>query len=142
MPYVSDTHSIIWHMTDDPKLSIKAKEIFEKVDNGQDYIIIPCIVFFELLYLTEKKKLHIEFDRFIGAVSSSRNYRVEPSCLPIIEKSKVISRGEIPDPWDRLIAATSMHLDFPLITRDKSMQKVGLKIIRRWQVIILKSLKR
>jgi len=129
MPYVSDTHSIIWHMTDDPKLSIKAKEIFKKVDSGQDYIIIPCIVFFELLYLTEKRKLEVDFDDFIALVSSSRNYRVEPLCLPIIEKSKVISRKEIPDPWDRLIAATSMHLDFPLITRDKSMQKVGLKII-------------
>lgn len=128
MPYVSDTHSIIWHMTDDPKLSTKAKEIFEKVDNGQDYIIIPCIVFFELLYLTEKRRLEVSFDEFIAAISSSRNYRVEPLCLPIIEKSKAISRDKIPDPWDRLIAATSMHLGFPLITRDNSMRKVGLKI--------------
>lgn len=129
MPYVCDTHSIVWHMTDNPNLSSKAKEIFKKVDKGQDYIIIPCIVFFELLYLTEKKKLHIEFDRFIAAVSSSTNYRVEPLCLPIIEKSKMISKKEIPDPWDRLIAATSIYLDLPLITRDKSMKKAGLKII-------------
>lgn len=129
MPYVSDTHSLIWHMTDDPKLSVKAKEIFKKVDNGQDYIIIPCIMFFELLYLTEKKKLHIDFNNFIALVSSSRNYRIEPLCLPIIKKSKEISREEIPDPWDRLIAATSMYLGFPLITRDKSMKKIGLKII-------------
>jgi len=110
MPYVTDTHSIIWYMTDDPKLSMKAKERFKKADDGQDYIIIPCIIFFELLYITEKRKLDIDFDRFIASVSSSRNYRVEPLCLPIIEKSRAISRREIPDPWDRLIAATSIYL--------------------------------
>jgi PIN domain nuclease of toxin-antitoxin system len=62
-------------------------------------------------------------------VSSSRNYKVEPLCLPIIEKSRAISREENPDPWDRLIAATSIHLEVPLITRDKSMRKIGLKTI-------------
>lgn len=129
MPYVTDTHSIIWYMTDDPKLSIKAKERFKKADDGQDYIIIPCIIFFELLYITEKRKLDIDFDRFIASVSSSRNYRVEPLCLPIIEKSRAISRREIPDPWDRLIAATSIYLGFPLITRDESMRRLGLKTI-------------
>jgi PIN domain nuclease of toxin-antitoxin system len=124
MPYVTDTHPLVWHMTDDPRLSSKAKRIFE-----EDYIFIPCIVFFELLYLTEKKKLAIDFDRLIAMVSSSKNYRVEPLCLPIIEKSRAISKGEVSDPWDRLVAATSMHLSLPLITRDKSLREIGLEVI-------------
>ena len=129
MPYVTDTHSIIWHMTEDPKLSKEAKLAFEKADNGQDEIFIPCITFFELLYLTEKQKLAIDFDNFIAIVSSSKNYKIEPLCLRIIEKSRMIPKDEISDPWDRIIAATSMHLGFPLITRDKSLQKIGLEII-------------
>jgi PIN domain nuclease of toxin-antitoxin system len=36
---------------------------------------------------------------------------------------------EISDPWDRLIAATSLHLKIPLITRDKYLHKMGLKVI-------------
>ncbi len=129
MPCVTDTHSIIWYMTEDPKLSTEAKLAFENADGGQDDIFIPCITFFELLYLTEKQKLAIDLDSFISVVSSSKNYKIEPLCLPIIEKSRLISREEIPDPWDRLIAATSLHLGFPLITRDKSLQKIGLKIV-------------
>ncbi|MBI3661150.1 PIN domain-containing protein [Candidatus Acetothermia bacterium] len=112
MPYVTDTHALVWYMADDPKLSIEAKRAYEKADRGQDQIIIPCIIFFELLYLIEKKKLTIDFDGFIAMVSSSRNYQVEPVCLPIIEQSRLIPRDKIPDPWDRLIAATSMHLGF------------------------------
>jgi len=129
MPYVTDTHSIVWYMTDDPRLSIEAKRTFEKVDGGQDYIFIPCIVFFELLYLIEKKKLIVNFNNFIKMIFLSKNYKIEPLCLSIIEKSRMISRRRIPDPWDRLIAATSIHLGFPLITRDKSLQEIGLKVI-------------
>lgn len=129
MPFVTDTHSMIWYMTGDTKISTEAKRIFEKVDSGQDSIFIPCIIFFELLYLVEKKRIIIDFDNFIVTVSSSKNYKVEPLCLPIIEKSRVISREEIPDPWDRLIAATSIHLELPLITRDESLRRIGLKTI-------------
>lgn len=129
MPYVTDTHSLVWYMTDDPGLSVEAKGVFQKVDNFQDYIFIPCIVFFELLYLIEKKKIAAGFDIFLAMVSSSKNYRIEPLCLPIIEKSRRISRERVADPWDRLIAATSMHLNLPLITRDKNLRKIGLEVI-------------
>ena len=129
MPYVTDTHSIVWYMTGDANLSAEAKSCFHKVESGEDLVFIPCIVFFELLYLTEKKKIPVDLGGMISMVSSSRNYRVEPLCLPVIEKSRTIPREEISDPWDRLIAATSLHLGFPLITRDKSFQKAGLKVI-------------
>jgi len=116
-------------MTSDRRLSTKAKGIFQKVDNFQDYIFIPCIVFFELLYLVEKKKILVDFDSFLAMVSSSKNYRVEPLCLPIIEKCRRIPRERVADPWDRLIAATSMHLNFPLITRDETLREIGLQVV-------------
>lgn len=124
MPFVTDTHPLLWHMTDDPRLSLKVKRIFD-----EDYIFIPCIVFFELLYLVEKKKIISDFDAFLAVVSSSENYNVEPLCLPIIEKSRRIPREKVADPWDRLIAATSMHLSLPLITRDKALREIGLEVV-------------
>jgi len=129
MPFVTDTHSLVWYITDDPKLSTVAKETFQKVDNFRDYVFIPCIVFFELLYLIEKKKIVVDFDSFLVMVSSAKNYRIEPLCLPIIEKAKRISKERVPDPWDRLIAATSMHLNFPLITRDNALREIGLEVV-------------
>ena len=132
MPYVTDTHALVWYMVNDPKLSQEAKNIFQKVDNMQEYVFIPCIVFFELLYLTEKKKVVADFDRFLAMVSASKNYKIEPLCLPIIEKSRRIPREMVADPWDRLIIATSIHLKFPLITRDESLRNVretGLEVI-------------
>lgn len=129
MPYVTDTHSLMWHMTSDPRLSAEAKEIFRKADDSQEYVFSPCIVFFELVYLFEKKRMTGDFDRFLGLVSSSQNYRIEPLCLPIIQKSRQISRESVADPWDRLIVATSLHLNLPLIARDKALRKIGVRVV-------------
>jgi PIN domain nuclease of toxin-antitoxin system len=90
MPYVTDTHALVWHLTDDPQLSIAARTIFEKVDSGDESVSIPCIVFFELLYLVEKNRIPIDFDSVVSLVYSSNNYSVEPLCLPIIETSRKI----------------------------------------------------
>ncbi len=128
MPYVTDTHALIWHLTDDPRLSPEAKKIFAEVDDGKDDLFIPCIVFLELLYLVEKGKIAHEFGD-LAAAASSRNYRVEPMCLPIIEKTRTVPRERVPDPWDRLIAATSLHLEMPLISRDRSLAELGLEVI-------------
>src|SRR5713226_459925 len=128
MPYVADTHSLVWYMTDDPKLSREAKEIFQRADNAEEIVFIPCIVFFELVYLIEKRKIAADFDAFLRLVSSSGNYKIEPLCLPIIEKSRQIPRESVADPWDRLIVATSIHLNLPLITRDKSLRRIGLTV--------------
>ncbi|MEW6003534.1 MAG: type II toxin-antitoxin system VapC family toxin [bacterium] len=124
MKYVTDTHTLIWHMTDNPKLSQEARRIL-----SEENIVIPCIFFFELLYLIEKKKITVKFDDLLMMISSSRNYQIEPICLPIIRKSRMIPREIVADPWDRLIVATSMHLDLPLISRDKSLNEIGVKII-------------
>lgn len=123
MPFVTDTHALIWHLTEDPQLSTAARAIFERVDAGQERVFIPCIVFFELFYLVEKNRIAIDFDRVVSMVSSSNNYGVEPLCLPIIEASRKIST-EVKDPWDRLIAATSLRLGLPLITRDRLLEAV------------------
>ena len=124
MPYVTDTHALVWHLTDDPQLSSAARGIFKRVDSGEEGISIPCIVFFELLYLVEKNRIAIDFDSVVSMVSSSSNYGVEPLCLPIIEASRKIPMEKVKDPWDRLIAATSLRLGLPLITRDRALQTV------------------
>jgi PIN domain nuclease of toxin-antitoxin system len=129
MPFVADTHALVWYMTDNPSLSLAAKKILQRADGGEEKIHIPCIVFFELLYLIEKGKIGIAFGDFVSMFAFSSNYLVEPACVPVIKKSSEISAEVVSDPWDRLIAATSMHLNLPLITRDRTLRRIGLRTI-------------
>lgn len=130
MPFVTDTHALVWFVTGNSKLSTEAKKVFERTERGDEHIHIPCIIFFELLYLVDKHKIEADlFDSLVSLISSSNNYKIEPLCLPIIEASREISMAEVRDPWDRLIAATSKHLDLPLITKDESLKNLGLQTI-------------
>lgn len=130
MHYVTDTHPLVWHITESAKLSKNATVIFDNADKGIDYIVIPCIVLLEILYLIEKKKIPEFFlEDLIEKLSRVKNYSVEALCTPIILQCKNISRDKVSDPSDRIIAATSLHLNLPLISRDESLRQIGLEVI-------------
>jgi PIN domain nuclease of toxin-antitoxin system len=44
MNFVADTHALLWWFTDSPKISLKASELFEKCEAGDNIIFIPSIV--------------------------------------------------------------------------------------------------
>ncbi|MDI6740328.1 MAG: VapC toxin family PIN domain ribonuclease, partial [Candidatus Edwardsbacteria bacterium] len=68
-------------------------------------------------------------DEFISLIESAKNYQIEPLCLPIINLCKSISRNVLPDPWDRMIAATSLKLKYPLITKDTKIRNLGISVV-------------
>ncbi len=53
MDHVTDTHSIVWYFTDDPRLSRRALEVFEKTIK-EGAIIIPTVVLAEIMYSAGK----------------------------------------------------------------------------------------
>jgi PIN domain nuclease of toxin-antitoxin system len=127
MPYVTDTHALIWHITSDAKLSRKAKAVFDRVDAAQEVMFVPCIVLYEVLSLVEKKKIEVDFGAFLRRLSSASQYRIETLCAPVIQACLKLPREKVSDPSDRLIAATSLHLGYTLITRDDLLRHLYLE---------------
>ena len=66
MHYVIDTHSFVWYYKGESRFSDAVIEIFTKVENEQAQLVIPCIVFYELVYLGDKKKLEINFNEILN----------------------------------------------------------------------------
>jgi PIN domain nuclease of toxin-antitoxin system len=126
MPYVTDTHALVWHLTGDARLSRKAKVVFDRVDASQEVMFVPCIVLYEVLALVEKKKIEADFSPLLHRLSSASNYRIEPMCAPVVQACLKIPREKVSDPSDRLIAATSLYLGYPLITRDDLLRNLYL----------------
>ena len=56
MTFLVDTHTLVWFLTKDKKLSGKVVEILRKVEDGEETVIIPTIVLAEIMYICEKKK--------------------------------------------------------------------------------------
>jgi len=44
MYYVTDTHSLIWYLTNDKRIGKKAYSMFNKADKREEIIVIPTII--------------------------------------------------------------------------------------------------
>jgi len=122
--YVTDTHALCWHLTEDPKLSANAKKIFQEADSGVHQILIPSIVLIEMIYLAEKGRISdsslnqvLELINIIGG-----SYDDVPLDKETVKALRYIPREDIPDMPDRIITATAYQLDLPLITKDEKIR--------------------
>lgn len=128
---VADTHALIWYLADSPRLSQAANEIFEACDRGESVIFIPAICLVEIVYLQEKSRIpHNMLDRFNMALKAGMSgLLVAPLTAAVVEAMAKIPRTIVPEMPDRIIAATALHLELPLITRDHAIQQADLSII-------------
>jgi PIN domain nuclease of toxin-antitoxin system len=115
-----DTCAIIWNALEPSKLSPKAKEMIEQ---AEDQLIICDISIWEISMLIKKKRLVIDgtASEFIKLVIQSQNYQIQQITPEIAELSVNFGEEINNDPADRLIAATSILNNSPLITADKNL---------------------
>lgn len=97
-------------------ISTAVDEILRKADAGENIIVIPSVVIFEIAYLHEKKRIPVSVTDIEGIISGSLNYIEEPLTLDVIKSAFEIN--DIPELHDRLIAGTARRLELPLITND------------------------
>ena len=126
--FVTDTHSLIWHLTQNSRISEKASKIFRDTDSGISRIYIPNIILVEIVYIIEKLRIP---DQTINNVidlfnSFPNNYILHQITPKTIHCMRSFSRDLIPDMPDRIIAASSLELGFPLITKDGKITDSGI----------------
>lgn len=127
MYYVTDTHSFLWYLADSPKLSSKARDIFDLGDQGKITIIIPAIVLIECIDVLEKKKIKLNFEEIIFKINQAQNFifsEINLSLILEINKTKGLK-----DLHDRIIVATAKSFDAFLISKDKIIKKFYHKTI-------------
>lgn len=123
MDYVTDTHSIVWYFTDDPRLSRRALEVFEKTIK-EGAIIIPAVVLAEIMYIAGKGKITLTFDETLQKIDSYENFSVAALDLEILKVAEKIKLNL--EMHDKLIAATPLYYNASLITRDPLITKSGV----------------
>jgi PIN domain nuclease of toxin-antitoxin system len=120
---VIDTHIAIWYFADPTQLSQPAENAIDLAE-AKGTIFVSSITIVELIFLVEKNKIPAD------VVVSLRNAIDDPTtAFRLIELSREISdavenisRLTVPEMPDRIIAATALHLNLPLITKDTKIQ--------------------
>ena len=123
---VVDTHVLIWYICDPDKLSTSALNALDRATNTGNLIYISAISLVEIVYLVEKRRLPKKvLHRILNALDTpSIGIALAALDRNISEKIKQIDRGIVPDMPDRIIAATALYLDIPLVTCDSKIQKL------------------
>jgi PIN domain nuclease of toxin-antitoxin system len=128
---VVDTHTVIWYLANDVHLSTTARQSIDAIDRADDQIGLSSISFMEMVYLIEKGRIPAQrFTELASVLAVSDSLIAEiPVDLQIARALARLDVQQIPDMPDRIIAATALHLNIPVISRDGKIRLSGLSTI-------------
>ncbi len=125
--YVLDTHTLVWYLEGSPRLSTRAKAI---VDDSSNQLVVPLIVLAEAAFLIERGCIAISSVPDLPSdVQADPCIEVYPLTWDVFQHTLVAT--SIPEMHDRLIGATTLHLQSQghaasLVTRDVAITQSGL----------------
>jgi PIN domain nuclease of toxin-antitoxin system len=128
---VADTHTIVWYLSRDSRLSSTAHAALTAATTGGDLIHIPSICLVELTYLAEKGRLpSAAREALVEALDDpSGPCTLVPLDRLVAEALQLVQRTEVPDLPDRIVAATALALRVPLISRDRKIRASQVQTI-------------
>lgn len=125
---VADTHAVIWYFFSSPRLSPAARAAMENAVRDGDPVFVATVSLVEIAYLIEKGRIPAAtFDRLARELADPES-RFVPFPLDSLVASalRVVPRALIPDMPDRIITATALHLNCPLISADQRIRSSGV----------------
>lgn len=122
---IVDTHVVIWYFADPTQFSKPAETAIDNAEVGGT-IFVSSITIVELIYLAEKNKIPPDvLDLLRDALDDSTTaFRLIEVSREIADEVENIPRSTVPDMPDQIIAATALHLNLPLVTKDHKIQAV------------------
>ena len=118
-----DTCSLVWLSLSPDRLSKNANKAIKN-----NSLIMSDISLWEIAMLTKSGRLIIDtsYSEYIELLLSSFGIQVNPITPEIAKMSVEFDDSVNHDPADRIIAATSLVEDAPLVTADKNLIKATI----------------
>ncbi len=124
---VADTHTALWHLFD-KRLSTAAEAFINEAATARRKIAISTISLAEVVYLVEKNRLPASaYDELTQALADPEHVFTEAVIsAAIVQAMRQVPRAEVPDMPDRMVAATGVYFDVPVISRDRRIRAANL----------------
>ena len=129
MIYLLDTSTWIWFVTDDSRLSAKAKT---RLEDAESVIYLSLVSLWELAIkarLGRELQLPRPFHQMVDEELSADRFQLLPITVAHIKQVYDLPRIHR-DPFDRLLIAQSLAEDLPIISSDSAFDRYP--IARLW----------
>ncbi len=128
---IADTHTALWHLYDDARLSPAAGNFISEAAAARRKIAISSITLAEVVYLVEKDRLPLSaYGELTQALADPEHVFTEAVFTSaIVEAMWRVPRAEVPDMPDRIVAATAVYFDVPVISRGRRIRGSNLKTV-------------
>ncbi len=122
-----DTHALIWDFLTPNRLSQPALEALSVATSAGE-VAIAAISLWEIAMLVEKRRVVVAVDcqTFIEAILQARQIKVIPLTPHIATRSVQLPDSVNKDPADRLIVATAIAENVPLVTADRNLRRANI----------------
>ena len=128
MRVLLDTHSLLWLVTDDPRLSDTARNTF--LDDNNE-LLCSAVVGFEIAVKYSLGKLELAEPPRVFIDNRIRNNTLTPFPITMAQAVRV---ADLPfhhrDPFDRLLIAQALEEDIPVLSADEILSAYGVR--RLW----------
>ena len=122
--YVADTHALIFDLSEPARLGSHARKTFAEAVRGEAEIVLPVIIFAELIFAVERGRVKLDVASVVRQVKDTSFFQVAPLTLEHLLAIRTMTAiGEL---HDRIIAAEALAQQAGLITRDANVRKSGI----------------
>ncbi len=127
MKALLDTHAFLWWISDDPRLSEKAREI---IADGRNELFFSAASGWEISIKAGLGRLEVPEDlqRFISYQLSRNAIQVLPIYL-----SHALHTGSLPvhhrDPFDRILVSQAILEQIPLLSADPQLSHSPVEVV-------------
>ena len=127
MKLLLDTHTFLWFVNDNPKLSEHLKNLIEDTNNVS-YLSVASLWEMSIKFNLGKLTLNPNYEEFV-----EREVTTSTIQLLNIELEHLKLNSTLPfhhrDPFDRLIIAQSIAEEIPIISVDSAFDKYSVDLI-------------
>jgi PIN domain nuclease of toxin-antitoxin system len=128
---IADTHATIWYLFSDPRLGSAASTLIDDAITKGDHIGVSAISIVEMVYLIEKGRIPSNaLNELEAAIADTKAVLQHvPLDENVAMKMREVSRQDIPDLPDRVIAATAQLRGVPVLSRDSRIRSSTIQTI-------------
>jgi PIN domain nuclease of toxin-antitoxin system len=132
MPTLLDTHAWVWWVTQDRRLSTRARTTISKAVAEHD-LWISLMSVWEVVKKVEKRQLVLDrpVETWLDEAATQTGLGVCELTRPILVQSCALPPPFHGDPADQIVVATARHLGAVLVTKDHRIRQYS-HVQSRW----------